>query len=58
VWQTLTGKEVAVMSGHSAPVGVVQWSPRAMMVASGCSALAFWIPFNSATGAMEAETAA
>eukprot|EP00026_Physarum_polycephalum_P012220 Phypoly_transcript_12505.p1 GENE.Phypoly_transcript_12505~~Phypoly_transcript_12505.p1 ORF type:complete len:341 (+),score=32.28 Phypoly_transcript_12505:94-1023(+) len=53
VWQTLSGKEVAVWNGHAAPVGVVQWSPRAMMVASGCSALGFWIPFNNATGALD-----
>jgi len=42
VWETLTGKEVAVWKGHVGPVGVVQWNPKMVMVASGCSSLAFW----------------
>jgi COMPASS component SWD2 len=42
VWETLSGKEVAVWKGHVGPVGVVQWNPKMVMVASGCSSLAFW----------------
>ncbi len=52
-WQTTSGQEVAVWNGHPAPVGVVQWSPKAMMVASGCSSLALWIPFNSLTSSKD-----
>eukprot|EP00727_Mastigamoeba_balamuthi_P008891 m51a1_g4624 putative wd repeat-containing protein 82-like (450) ;mRNA; r:312107-314398 len=36
--------EVAVWQGHAGPVGVVQWNPRYMMVASACTNVAFWIP--------------
>jgi len=44
VWQTLTGHAVATWQGHASPVGVVQWNPKTMMVASGCTNLVFWIP--------------
>jgi len=44
VWQSQTGKEVAVWKGHASGVGVVQWNPKSMMVASGCTNLVFWIP--------------
>jgi len=46
VWNTLSGEEVSVWKGHSGPVGVAQWNPKTMMVASGCSAMVFWIPCN------------
>jgi len=46
VWNTLSGEEVSVWKGHAGPVGVVQWNPKTMMVASGCSAMVFWIPFS------------
>jgi len=42
VWETLSGKEISVWKGHPGPVGVVQWNPKMVMVASGCSSLAFW----------------
>jgi len=44
VWHTLTGREVTVFQGHAGPVGVVQWNPKTMMIASGCTNLVFWIP--------------
>jgi COMPASS component SWD2 len=44
VWETLTGKEVVVLKGHTGPTSVVQWNPKTMMMASGCTNLAFWIP--------------
>jgi COMPASS component SWD2 len=45
VWHKESGQEVAVWTGHAGPVGVVQWNPKSMMVASGCSSLVFWIPY-------------
>jgi COMPASS component SWD2 len=44
VWETVTGREVTVWKGHAGPVGVVQWNPKAVMVASACTNVAFWIP--------------
>jgi len=44
VWQTESGKEIALLQGHSSSVGVVQWNPKTMMIASGCTNLVFWIP--------------
>jgi COMPASS component SWD2 len=47
IWQALSGKEVAVLNGHHSSVGVVQWNPKTLMIASGCTNLAFWIPSDS-----------
>lgn len=41
IWETQSGREVSVWKGHSGPVGVVKWNPKTMMVASGCTNLAF-----------------
>jgi len=48
VWQTLSGKEIAVWNGHAGSVDVVQWNPKTMMVASACTNLVFWIPADVA----------
>ena len=32
LWHALSGKEVAVWSGHKGPVGVARWNPRVLMV--------------------------
>ncbi|KAH3765470.1 Wdr82 protein [Pelomyxa schiedti] len=44
VWSVITGNEVAVWEGHPGPVSVVKWSPRASLVASGCTNLVLWLP--------------
>jgi COMPASS component SWD2 len=36
--------QVAELRGHAGVPAVVKWSPRRVMLASGCSALAFWTP--------------
>eukprot|EP01119_Soliformovum_irregulare_P023315 TRINITY_DN8129_c0_g1_i2.p1 TRINITY_DN8129_c0_g1~~TRINITY_DN8129_c0_g1_i2.p1 ORF type:complete len:294 (+),score=53.61 TRINITY_DN8129_c0_g1_i2:70-951(+) len=47
IWDALSGREVAVWKGHLGPVNAVQWNPKKMMAASGCSNLHFWIPADS-----------
>jgi COMPASS component SWD2 len=44
IWETVSGKEVAIWHGHPSPVGVVLWNPKYMMAASACQALIFWVP--------------
>jgi len=48
IWDTLHGHEIAVWKGHAGPVGLAQWNPKSVMVASACTNLAFWIPTESA----------
>eukprot|EP01116_Phalansterium_solitarium_P010977 TRINITY_DN26586_c0_g1_i1.p1 TRINITY_DN26586_c0_g1~~TRINITY_DN26586_c0_g1_i1.p1 ORF type:complete len:324 (+),score=41.99 TRINITY_DN26586_c0_g1_i1:64-972(+) len=44
MWETKTAREVAVLKGHASAVGVVQFNPKTVMLASACTALAFWVP--------------
>ncbi len=44
IWDTLSGREIAVWKGHAGSVGLVQWNPKSVMVASTCTNLAFWLP--------------
>lgn len=44
IWETFSGEKICVLKGHTSTVGVVQWNPKMMMIASGCTILAFWIP--------------
>eukprot|EP01121_Diplochlamys_sp_Union-15-3_P015288 TRINITY_DN5025_c0_g2_i2.p1 TRINITY_DN5025_c0_g2~~TRINITY_DN5025_c0_g2_i2.p1 ORF type:complete len:208 (-),score=19.74 TRINITY_DN5025_c0_g2_i2:4-627(-) len=46
IWETSTGKEVTVLDGQSSPVTSLSWNPKMMMIASGATHLAFWIPLD------------
>jgi len=46
IWESLSGKEVAVLEGSSTPATSLLWNPRLMMIASGSEHLAFWIPVD------------
>lgn len=44
-WNAETGHRVcAYTSDHTGPVQCVQFNPKYMMMASGCSMMAFWLP--------------
>jgi len=49
VWETSTGKRVSIWKGHTGPVNAVQWNPKKVMVASGCTKMAFWVPPDGKT---------
>lgn len=44
VWNAEDGREVARLLGHNEPVKAVMFNPKAMMLSSAHSDLAFWIP--------------
>ncbi|GAB4813270.1 hypothetical protein N2152v2_000316 [Parachlorella kessleri] len=44
VWSVASGQEVAAWSGHAGVPACLKWSPRKMLVASACQALALWVP--------------
>jgi len=50
-WQVgrVEAEEVAIWEGHAGPVGCVAWNPKYQIVASTCSATAFWIPEKKGT---------
>ncbi|OXA38553.1 WD repeat-containing protein 82 [Folsomia candida] len=45
VWSTEHGRKVAVLTGdHTGPVHCVQFNPKYMMMATGCTNMSFWLP--------------
>lgn len=46
VWSRETGEELADWDGHTGPTRCAQWNPRKQMIASSCTSLAFWIPYE------------
>ncbi|MGH0185541.1 UNVERIFIED_CONTAM: hypothetical protein FKN15_018001 [Acipenser sinensis] len=45
VWNAESGMKVAVLDGkHTGPVTCLQFNPKFMTFASGCSNMAFWLP--------------
>ncbi|XP_071549981.1 WD repeat-containing protein 82-like [Panulirus ornatus] len=45
VWNAETGYKVCVLNAdHTGPVQCVQFNPKYMMLASGCTNMAFWLP--------------
>lgn len=50
VWNVQSGKEVASWKGHAGVPTCLKWSPRKMLVASACEALALWIPDLKSVG--------
>jgi COMPASS component SWD2 len=47
VWDAREGKEVAKWPQHADIPTCIKFSPRKLLVASACQALAFWIPTSS-----------
>nr|CAG4642543.1 EOG090X073E [Evadne anonyx] len=49
VWSTESGAKVCSFNAdHTGPVQCVQFNPKFMMLASGCTNMAFWLPDDNA----------
>jgi len=49
VWSTESGAKVCSFTAdHTGPVQCVQFNPKFMMLASGCTNMAFWLPDDNA----------
>jgi len=49
VWSTESGAKVcSFIADHTGPVQCVQFNPKFMMLASGCTNMAFWLPDDAA----------
>eukprot|EP00004_Rigifila_ramosa_P017941 TRINITY_DN4417_c0_g1_i1.p1 TRINITY_DN4417_c0_g1~~TRINITY_DN4417_c0_g1_i1.p1 ORF type:complete len:319 (-),score=51.42 TRINITY_DN4417_c0_g1_i1:14-883(-) len=46
IYECQTGRVASALDGHPGPTTCVHWNPRMNMIASACTALAFWIPVD------------
>ena len=44
IWSLASGHVVTELTGHAGAPACAKWSPRAVLIASACHALAMWLP--------------
>lgn len=44
IWSLASGQVVTELKGHAGAPACAKWSPRAVLIASACHALAMWLP--------------